>query len=217
MPYFSAEHVPFWTAVAALAAAATALVTAAYTYFTLRLVRAQAEPKVIVYVRHDLDRPSILSIIIENIGRDIAHDVRFVPSRPIPARAFGIELPPEPTAEVMTDGALVHGIPSLGPGDSRVVTWGQYGGLSAALKGAPIALQFSYRHGRRTLKGEAKLEVQSYRNTDASEGPILASARALKSLSEAMRHIAKDVHAIAEHTTSESSNDTAARRSTPGT
>ena len=48
---FSQDWVPLWTALAATAAIITALVTAAYTYFTLRLVRAQSEPKVILYVK----------------------------------------------------------------------------------------------------------------------------------------------------------------------
>ena len=57
MPILDTEWVPAWTALAATAATFTALVTAAYTYFTLRLVRAQAEPNVIVYAKHDTDRP----------------------------------------------------------------------------------------------------------------------------------------------------------------
>jgi len=75
----SQDWVPLWTALSANAAIVTALVTAAYTYFTLRLVRSQNEPKVIMYVKHYLNRPSILMIVVENIGRDIAHDVKFFP------------------------------------------------------------------------------------------------------------------------------------------
>ena len=50
---FSQEAIPFWTAVAAVAAAGSALVAAAYTYLTYRIVQIQGEPKVIVYVKHD--------------------------------------------------------------------------------------------------------------------------------------------------------------------
>ena len=180
-----------WTAIAAVSASATALVTVAYTYFTLRLVRGQAEPKVIVYVRHDFDRPSMLLLVIENIGRDIAHDVRFTCSRPLPARAFGIERDETKKAPEMVDGPFVSGIPSLGPGDSRIITWGQYGGLSVAIGGQPIIVQYTYKHGRRELNGEARLEVESYINTDASRRPAVVSAKALEELAASAAKIEK--------------------------
>ncbi len=83
---FSSESVPLWTAIAALSASLSAVVAIISTYYAVRLLQAQGEPKVIVFVRHDFDRPSILTIVIENIGRDIARDVKFVASKPIPAR-----------------------------------------------------------------------------------------------------------------------------------
>ena len=192
MSLLSADQVPFWTAVAALGASATALVTIVYTYFTARLVQSQSEPKVIVYVRHDADRPSLLILVIENIGRDIARSVAFKPSRPIPTEAFGIAGPNQ-DMKTMTGGPFVMRIPSLGPGDSRVITWGQYGGLSAAIGPTPIALEYTYKHGRRTLSGSTALEVTSFANTDASARPAVASARALKEISTALQQIASDI------------------------
>jgi len=192
MTLLAADQVPFWTAVAALAASATALVTIVYTYFTARLVQAQSEPKVIVYVRHDFDRPSILLLVVENIGRDIAKSVTFRSSRPIPVEAFGIAEPRGPSM-TMTKGPFVHGIPSLAPGDTRVITWGQYGGLSAVIGDTPIELTFTYRQGSRTLSGAASLEVSSFGNTDASTPPKLASARALQEISESVKQITQDL------------------------
>jgi hypothetical protein len=193
MPTQPQDWTQLWTALAALAASATALVTIIYTYFTLKLVRAQAEPKVIVYVRHDFDRPSILLIVIENIGRDIALDVAFTASRPIPSRAFGIERSQAQPAPSMSDGPLMSGIPSLGPGDIRIITWGQYGGLSVALGTKPIQLTYTYRHGTRKFTGEAQLEVDSYVNTDASERPLLVATKALKDIASSAAVIAQDV------------------------
>lgn len=197
MHALSQDWVPFRTALAAAAATLTALVTIAYTYFTLRLVRAQAEPKVIVYVKHDLERPSMLTIIIENIGRDIAHDVTFAPSRPIPEKAYGISPAEAQEAKPMREGPLVSGIPSLGPGDSRVnITWGQYGGLSNALGAVPIVLDYTYRHGRRTFRGQAKLEVLSFAATDASERSPVVMARALKDISGSLLSISPDISTL---------------------
>ena len=205
MSIFSNDWVPVWTGLAAAGTIVTALVTAAYTYFTLRLVRAQSEPNVIVYVKHDLDRPSLLVIVIENIGRDIAYDVAFKASRPIPERAFGIETPASETHRNMSDGPLVSGIPALGPGDSRITVWGQYAGLSHALGKSPIVIEYEYRNGRNTYKKEARLEVESYRNTDASENPALSSANSLKSMKESLDAIARDIHALASQGESDGS------------
>jgi hypothetical protein len=72
--------------VAAVAACGTALVTGFLAYFTLRLLRAQGEPKVIVYVKHDTERPTLLLIVIENIGRDIAQDVKEMNTLPMARR-----------------------------------------------------------------------------------------------------------------------------------
>lgn len=194
---FSQDWIPLWTAIAAGAATVTALVTIAYTYFTLKLVRSQSEPKVIVYVKHDLERLTVLMLVIENIGRDIAHDVTFTSSRPIPARAWGIEGPDSTQAKTISDGPLVNGIPALGPGDTRTISWGQYGGLSAAIGAEPIRLTYTYRHGRRTFLGETHLEVESFAGTDASEKPAVIVAKSIKEIEGAMKSISKALNVIA--------------------
>ena len=197
---FSQDWVPLWTALAATAAIATALVTAAYTYFTLRLVRAQGEPKVIVYVKHDLNRPTILMIVIENIGRDIAHDVEFFPSRQIPAQAWGVERADTTVAKTMTEGPLLSGIPALGPNDNRTISWGQYGGLSHAIGDEPIVVRYTYRHERRKFSGETRLEVKSYFGTDASEAPEIVVAKGIQEIQKSMQVISASVKTIAERT-----------------
>lgn len=198
---FSQDWVPLWTALAATAAIVTALVTAAYTYFTLRLVRAQSEPKVIVYVKHDLNRPSILMIVVENIGRDIAHDVKFTLSKPIPAHAWGIEPADAVQAANMTNGPLVSGIPALGPNDSRAITWGQYGGLSKAIGGEPIIVRYTYRQDKRMFSGETRLEVESYLCTDASEAPAVVVAKGVTEIEKSIQTISTSLKQIANKTT----------------
>jgi len=186
---FTQETIPFWTAIAAVAAGGSAVMAAFYTLLTFRLVRLQAEPKVIVYVKDDLERRSIMMIIIENIGRDIAHDVIFKSSKPIPSRAFGMSIDTAKPAKTMHEGPLIEGIPALGPGDCRAITWGQLGGLWKALGDEPIVIDYTYRSGRRLIKGQSKLEVRSYLGTDASEKPSSSIARSLKELSGASKRI----------------------------
>ena len=183
-----------WASLAALATVATALVTGLYTYFTMRLWRSQIEPKVIVYSRHDSDRRTILTIVISNIGRDIASDIRFSTDRPIPAQAYGLDPKSASPAAEMADGPLVKGIPSLGPGDSRVITWGQYGGLKAALGNKSIEVTYTYRHGKRKFSDKAQLEVDSYSGTDASEPPIVGISKSLKEIAKSAASISASLH-----------------------
>jgi len=186
---FTQETIPFWTAVAAVAAGGSAVMAALYTFLTFRLFRLQAEPKVIVYNKTDPDRQTIFMIIIENIGRDIAYNVRFKASKPIPSRAFGMSPDEAKPTKIMDRGPLIEGIPVLGPGDSREITWGQFGGLWKALKDTSINLEYTYWSGKRIIKGESKLEVRSYLNTNASEKPSSSIAKSLKEIATSSNRI----------------------------
>jgi hypothetical protein len=183
----------FWTVVAAVAAAVSALMAAVYTWLTFRLVRGQAEPKVVVYVCADPDRQTILMIRIANIGRDVATNIAFRSSRPLPQRAYGLTLDDPSPAQPMRDGPLIDGIPVLGPGDSRDITWGQFGGLMKAVGSEPIELTFVYKHGRRTLRGRSRLEVASYVGTDDSENPASKAADNLEKIAKGVKKIAEEV------------------------
>jgi hypothetical protein len=181
---FSEPAIPFWTAVAALAAAATASVTAIYTYLTLKLLRAQDEPKVIIYVRQDPDSPFFLQLVIENIGRGIAFDVKFKTSHQLPKFASGLNINTTQNFDAMLDGPIIDGIPSFEPGGIRVILWGQYGGLTKALGGIPVSVEISYRHGRRLMRGVGVLEVGSFVTSSANERPIKKIANNLEQINK---------------------------------
>jgi hypothetical protein len=179
----------YWNAVAAIAASFTVVAALVSAHFAREALFAQSQPKVIVYVKHDTDRPTMLCIVIENIGRDVAECVTFKLSRPIPAEAFGLLGRPISPAKNMDAGPLVNGILALGPGAPRVLTWGQMGGLSLALKDNPIEVAISYMHGKRMLKGTSILEVESFMHTDASEKPILAVAQNTLKIADSLKAI----------------------------
>lgn len=178
-----------WSAIAAVAAVASVIVAFLSARFSWKSLVSQGQPKVIVYVKHDTDRPTLLCIVIENIGRDVAERVTFKLSRPIPAEAFGLPGRPISPAKNMDAGPLVNGILALGPGSPRVLTWGQMGGLSLALKDNPIEVAISYMHGKRKLKGTSILEVESFMETDASEKPILAVAQNTLKIADSLKAI----------------------------
>ena len=157
------------------------------------LVRIASDPHVIVYVNHDTgSRVGLMLIIIENIGRGVAHDVKFNLSREIPRFAKGIT----PTGkknqgvENMSDGALVTGIPYLAPGERRTIAWGQYGGLLDELGPVPVRVEATFEGGwpvRHDHETESLLEVMSF--SDDRMGSE-------ENLEKHLKKIAADVGAI---------------------
>jgi len=107
------------------------------------MLRSQREPEVIVYALPDAKRPSIINLVIENVGKGRALDVQFESSRSVPKQAFGFEDAPVPS--VMNDGPLIHGIPAFVAGEKRIITWGQFGGLHKGLGDSVLDISAIYK------------------------------------------------------------------------
>lgn len=156
----------FWASVAAATVAVSATIVN-YLFF-----RSQVDPDVIVYAKADEKRPSVVILIIENIGRSIAKDVTFELPESFPRRAFGIAESEAPQPQVMDSGPLITGIPSLGPGSRRVILWGQYGGLHKALGDNPVDIKIRFKSERKipfTKTSHEKVcsvDIKSFEYTD---------------------------------------------------
>lgn len=178
----------FWVT---LAAALGAVVSAGVGFL---LYRANVDPHVIVYATVDRKRPSLILLVIENIGRGVARNVSFESDRPVPWRAFGIEKPDRPV-QAMEGGPLITGIPSLAPGGQRVLAWGQYGGLLAGLGERAIHVTATYEPDSSHFLSatpfitDSVLEIKSFEFTDAAEDPQKASADQLKKIADALSQI----------------------------
>ena len=176
-----------WIIVGTVAALASAAVAAVYTWLTHKLVRSQSEPNVVIYVRHDESRATFIQIVVENIGRSVARDIKFSFSRSVPNRAFGLSEVDAPEASKMTDGPLIEGIPALGPGDSRKIVWGQYGGLRKALGDEVIGVSYTYRHGDREMpESFGVLDIRSFKGTDAVDNEGARVIRELKRIADVL-------------------------------
>ena len=172
------------------------LVSVGATMISYFLLRSQVDPEVIVYVKHDEMRPSLLMIVIQNIGRGSAYNVRFTIDRTVPAKAWGIEEPdPKEPVVPMEHGPLATGIPLLAPGEKRVLNWGQYGGLIEAVGRAPIRVSTHFESKRRfpwdptDHTVDSLLEVLSFEATDASEPPELRRTQALERIAADFRSL----------------------------
>lgn len=177
----------------AMLVATIMLVLASVGGFTINyyLLRSHVDPDVVVYTAHDDRRPSVLIIVIENVGSSSAFDVRFELSREIPKDAWTVErLPDDHKLATMREGPLIDGIPVLGPGGRRVLTWGAFGALRETLGDAPVRVSATYQSRRRfpwdptEHASSSVLEVRSFLATDASEPPELRGVKALEALSK---------------------------------
>lgn len=177
-----------WTT--AIATLILAILTGFYVLLTKRILEAQSNPCVIVSVVHDQDRPSILQLVVKNIGSGLAHDITFEFSKPLPNHAWGITIENAKEAEVMKNGPLILGIPALGPGEERKIDWGQYGGLINNIGENPItATSFFKNNGKKMKPVKSYLDVKSFEGTNASESPIAKIANHIESISKEVNHI----------------------------
>jgi len=162
-----------------------AILTGAYVWLTYRLLKAQSDPHVVLYARSDDWRPSIIELVIQNVGRSVASDITFEFSRPMFWRAYGTDSKTAGEAVPMSEGPLVTGIPALGPGEIRRITWGQFGGLKRQLQHEVIKATVRFRDSRgRTLSPVvSQLDVRSFEHTDISErDPALRLVRVVERL-----------------------------------
>ena len=162
------------------------------------LLKAQIDPLVTVEVRADPQRQTIMLLVIQNIGRGVADDVRFAFSKRLPGQVIGMEPPFKPPAW-MSSGPLIDGIPALGPGASRVIVWGQYPALKEALRAGGITATVKFRGrnwlgsaGAAEFEVECPLELDSFAGTDAADLDwTQRGAKALERIAKVMEQNAK--------------------------
>lgn len=123
-----------------------ALIAASSAAISYLIYRSASDPEVIIYVEIDPNRPSLINLIIKNIGKGSAKDITFKSSRPIPHRSMGAARA-EDNIKLMEYGPLIEGIPYLAPGQQIEFMWGQIGGLKEHLADRPIDIQASFYRG----------------------------------------------------------------------
>ncbi len=170
------------------------------TVINYLLLRLQRDPEVTVYAIADVQRPSIVNLIIENTGKGTAHDLNFTFDRNMPERAFGIEEAAQPP--IMNSGPLINGIPSFSPGEKRIITWGQYAGLKKGLGDEAINITSTYysrpplRFFRQKHKATSGIDIRSFEGTDASDTNwSKKSADQLETIAQKLGEISKAITA----------------------
>ena len=177
--------------------------------------RKALAPDVRVLVALDEYSTSFIKLLIQNVGKSVAYDVKFGLSKPIPERAFGFiegTTDEERAASLdrlrnsinqMTTGPLYSGIPAFAPGDKREMLWGSFGGISSWLGDNHVDVIASYRDQRKK-KYETKsvLEVKSFKDLVISDNnPLKKIHKAIEDLGGSLRIAGSDskpVYVISE-------------------
>ena len=185
-----------WSAwVTAIATLILAILTFVYVRLTRKILESQSDPCIIVSVVHDNDRPSILQLVVKNIGSGLAHNISFEFSRPLPKDAWGLSKEEAKAAAPMDNGPLILGIPALGPGEMRAKDWGQYGGLIKCVGEEPITVTATFfKNGKKKPPVQSYLDIKSFEGTNASESPTAKIAKNLEKMAKDFNHLATGFH-----------------------
>ncbi|WP_312283190.1 hypothetical protein [Pseudescherichia sp.] len=150
--------------------ALTMLVAIGSSAISYLVYKDSTSPDVIVYLEQNENSKSILNIVIKNIGKSAAADVKFSFDRALPHRAFEDDISSD-----MNDSALIKGIPFFAPGTSRVFMFGDYAGINNFIGDGKIKVTTTFRKANsrnpfsREISNECYIEIQSMAYVDASD------------------------------------------------
>ena len=123
---------------------------------------------------------------------------------PFPQKRFVSSPPGQREFASMDQGPLLTGIPLLAPGEKRIISWGQIGGLLDHLGRDSVRVTTTFRRKgwlRRkpsTLTNQSYLEVASFEATDASDPPAVRQVRHLEKIAMSIEHAQRDLRTIAD-------------------
>lgn len=144
----------------------------------------QTSPNVIVTAVHDESRPTIIMLVVQNIGKGMALDVSFMSSVPL-QKAYGISEETKRKPQPIDRGPLVTGIPALGPGESRKMDWGQPGGLLKLVGSEAVTIECKYTSQEgHNYSGMFKVDIESFMMTNANESMPLRTVKALENIAD---------------------------------
>jgi hypothetical protein len=190
-----AQLINWWNAiVAAMATWMPAILILTFMYIlyllTHKMLKVPLDPYVILSVVQDYDRPSMLQLVVKNVGPGVVHDISFKFSRPIPGYAWGVKVENAQTAEIMSTGPLIDGIPMLGPGEKIMIDWGLYEGLRKNLGTEPVIVTCSFKKDKKRMKVViCKLDVRSFEKTIATKTIDSRIFEAIEEISKQLKNI----------------------------
>ncbi|WP_338560695.1 hypothetical protein [Acinetobacter sp. KS-LM10] len=163
---------------------------------TYTVFKSNERPQIIVYIEANTFKETFISLVVENVGRGRAENIKFTSDRAIPYNSFGLEKLNSPKQEFQ-HGVFHHGIKIFNPGQRLFYDWGQFGGLTDALENRELKITATYEFKHPLNPFKSRIQDISIININELEGlptiqghanPILMEmAISLKSISEKMK------------------------------
>ncbi|WP_416260767.1 hypothetical protein [Gibbsiella quercinecans] len=132
-----------------------------------------SNPEIIVYLEQDKDVKQVLNLVIKNIGKGAAHEIKFNIRGKIPQRAMT-----NSDIQEMTQGALITGIPFLAPSSDRSMMFGKFHELRKWFGNEKVRIDITYRRSKniflysKELKSSSYMEVFSFSHVSAADNSI---------------------------------------------
>ena len=154
-----------WTDVANLVVTTVlAVLTGIYVILTRQLLRSQTDPCVIVTTGPGERDSTDIDIVIRNVGRSLARDIRFELSEAIMQHAWAAHPSDDPEDPIiMNSGPLIDGIPAMGPDEELRFHWGRYAGLKRILGDRHVVVTCRFKRGRKEMAPvECVLDIRPF-------------------------------------------------------
>ena len=123
----------------------TLIIAALALLITYSVFKSNERPCIIIYIEPNPFKETVISLVVENVGRGRAENIKFTSDRPIPCKAFGITKLNKPRQEFQS-GVFKHGIKIFNPQQKIFYDWGQFGGLKEALENKDLTIKASYKY-----------------------------------------------------------------------
>ena len=138
---------------------------------------------VVVYAKVDLDRQGIILLIIQNIGKGIAQNIKFTGTESILKNSSNIDI-----------GAFKAGTPILFPDEKLIYCLGTYPRLKESLPNEPIKITITFHSKialypyKRKIKNIVTIDINAFSGVDIGESIFQKEVRTpLKEISSSLK------------------------------
>lgn len=141
----------------------------------------QNKPYVIVYPQQQKRSPTVIEIVIENIGSSSAYDIKFTSTDNLYSKAWGIEKSSREAVKFV-DGPFVSGIHYLQPSGKRILYWGQFAGISESLRGKPAEIVATFTNSAKKIQYSTTsiLDIKNFEGVTANDPIEVQQLKALE-------------------------------------
>ncbi|MFW0004459.1 MAG: hypothetical protein AB8V35_03655 [Coxiella endosymbiont of Dermacentor nuttalli] len=140
---------------------------------------------VVVYAKVDLDRQGLILLIIQNIGKGIAQDIKFTGTESILKNSLDVDI-----------GAFKVGTPILFPEEKLIYCLGTYPKLKKSLPNHPIKITITFHSDialypyKRKIKNVVTIDIGAFSGFDIGESIFQREVRtSLKEISASLKKI----------------------------